>query len=195
MKTTTYGKEGKMERIKALKQIANQLKDELVICNIGFPSRELYHVKDSEKHFYMLGSMGMASSIGLGLAMAQNRKVIIFDGDGSLMMNLGSLITICNQKPSNLVLVVLDNECYGSTGNQCTYSSSTDLKNVAEGIGFLNTFQYSESEDEIDFTAILKSEGPVFVHVKVKPGNADVPVIPMEPEEIKERFMKEIEEK
>ena len=87
-----------MERIKALEQIAKQLKDELVICNIGFPSRELYHVKDSLRHFYMLGSMGMASSIGLGLAIAQEQKVIVFDGDGSLMMNLGSLITYMQPK-------------------------------------------------------------------------------------------------
>lgn len=181
-----------MERIKALKQIAKQLEDELVICNIGFPSRELYHVKDSPKHFYMLGSMGMASSIGLGLAMAQERKVIVFDGDGSLMMNLGSLITIYNQNTKNLVIVVLDNECYGSTGNQCTYASTTDLKKVVEGVGFKETFLFQNSEDEIDFTPVLDCEGPVFVHVKVSAGNANVPVIPMEPEEIKERFINEI---
>lgn len=183
-----------MERIDALKQISNQLKDELVVCNIGFPSRELYHVKDSLKHFYMMGSMGMASSIGLGLAMAQNEKVVVFDGDGSVMMNLGSLITIFNQNPQNLILVVLDNECYGSTGNQCTYASTTDLKKVAEGVGFENTFLFPESTEKIDFSPILNSEGPVFVHLKVKAGNASVPVIPMEPEEIKERFMKEIVE-
>ena len=182
-----------MERIKALEQITKQLEDELVICNIGFPSRELYHVKDSPKHFYMMGSMGMASSIGLGLAMAQKRKVIVFDGDGSLLMNLGSLVTIYNQSPENLILVVLDNECYGSTGNQCTYSSTTDLKKVAEGVGFKNTVLYQESLEEIDFTPVLGTEGPVFVHVKVKAGNASVPVIPMEPEEIKERFMCEVE--
>lgn len=178
-----------MEKIKALEQIANQLENELVICNIGFPSRELYHVKDSPTHFYMLGSMGMASSIGLGLAMAQNKKVVVFDGDGSLLMNLGSLVTIANQKPKNLILVVLDNECYGSTGSQCTYASTTDLKKVAESVGFQNTFLFRESENKIDFTQILETEGPVFVHVKVKPGNADVPIIPLEPEEIKERFM------
>ncbi|MDO5836150.1 MAG: sulfopyruvate decarboxylase subunit beta [Methanobacterium sp.] len=182
-----------MERIKALEQITKQLEDELVICNIGFPSRELYHVKDSSKHFYMLGSMGMASSIGLGLALAQKRKVIVFDGDGSLLMNLGSLVTIYNQSPENLVLVALDNECYGSTGNQCTYSSSTDLKMVAEGVGFKNTALYQESLEEIDFTPVLRMEGPIFVHVKVKAGNASVPVIPMEPEEIKERFMGEVQ--
>jgi sulfopyruvate decarboxylase subunit beta len=174
----------------AINNIAAKLKDQLVICNIGFPSRELFHVKDSSTHFYMLGSMGMASSIGLGLALAQKRKVIVFDGDGSLLMNLGSLVTIYNQAPKNLVLIVLDNECYGSTGNQCTYSITTDLKKVAEAIGFRETFFFFNIND---FESVLDADGPVFVHLKVKPGNADVPVIPLEPKEIKERFMKEVQ--
>ena len=88
-----------MERIEAIKIISEKLSNELVVCNIGFPSRELHHLKDSSTHFYMLGSMGLASSIGLGLAMSVNRKVIVFDGDGSVLMNLGSLVTIYNQNP------------------------------------------------------------------------------------------------
>lgn len=175
-----------MERIDAIKRVAEQLEDELVICNIGFPSRELYTVKESPTHFYMLGSMGMASSIGLGLALAQKRKVVALDGDGSLLMNLGSLVTIYNQDPKNFILILLDNECYGSTGSQCTYASTVNLSQIAEAVGFENIFQFKE---DLDLARVLKAEGPVFVHVKVKPGNADVPVIDMEPEEIKERFM------
>lgn len=178
-----------MERIKAIEKISAQLEDELVICNIGFPSRELYAVKDSPTHFYMLGSMGMTSSIGLGLALAQKRKVVALDGDGSLLMNLGSLVTIFSQNPENFILVVLDNECYGSTGSQCTYASNVDLSRVAEAVGFKNIFTFI---DEIDFSKVLKTTGPVFVHVKVEPGNADVPVINMEPEEIKTRFMENL---
>ena len=175
-----------MERIKAIKRIAEQLEDELVICNIGFPSRELYAVNDSVNHFYMLGSMGMASSIGLGLSMAQKRRVIALDGDGSLLMNLGSLVTIYNQDPKNFVLIVLDNECYGSTGSQCSYASNVDLSRIAEAVGFKNIYVLREN---IDLKEVLKADGPVFVHLKVEAGNADVPVIDMEPEEIKERFM------
>ncbi|MGZ7070150.1 MAG: thiamine pyrophosphate-dependent enzyme, partial [Methanobacterium sp.] len=85
-----------------------------MICNIGFPSRELYEVKDSPTHFYMLGSMGMASSIALGVALSSKRKVVAFDGDGSVLMNMGSLVTIFSQNPENMVLVVFDNQCYGS---------------------------------------------------------------------------------
>lgn len=182
-----------MKRIEALQKIIEHLTNELIVCNIGFPSRELYDIKDSSKHFYMLGSMGMASSIGLGLALSQERKVVVFDGDGSLLMNLGSLTTIINQKPDNYVLVVIDNECYGSTGNQCTYASTVDLMKVAQAVGFENCFKFSDAE--IDFESVLKAEGPVFVHVKVEAGNADVPVIDMEAEEIKTRFMNEVNKK
>ena len=178
-----------MERIEAIKTIAESLNEELVICNIGFPSRELYAVKDSPTHFYMLGSMGMASSIGLGLALSTKRKVVIFDGDGSVLMNMGSLVTIFSQDPENMILVVFDNQCYGSTGSQCTYTTKIDLHEVAKSVGFKNTFVF---EEKIEFKKVVDAEGPVFVHMKVKPGNADVPVIDMEPEEIKERFMKEI---
>lgn len=185
-----------MKRIEALQLIASQLKDELVICNIGFPSRELYDVKDSINHFYMLGSMGMASSMGLGLSLAQERKVVVLDGDGSLLMNLGSLVTIFNQNPENLVLIVLDNECYGSTGSQCTYASTVDLSHIAEAVGFKKIFSFSGGKDlkeyKIDLSKVMIVKGPVFVHVKVEPGNADVKVIDMEPEEIKERFMENI---
>lgn len=181
-----------MKRIEALKKISSQLTDELVVCNIGFPSRELHYVKDSETHFYMLGSMGLASSIGLGIAMSSKRKVVVFDGDGSILMNLGSLVTIYNQNPENLILIVLDNECYGSTGSQCTYASTVNIGDIAEAVGFKNKFFIEEVDVNFDFKEILETKGPVFVHIKVKPGNADVPVIPMEAVEIKERFMKEI---
>ncbi len=178
-----------MERIEAIKKITETLEDELVICNIGFPSRELYAVKDSTTHFYMLGSMGMASSIGLGLALSQKRKVVVFDGDGSILMNMGTLVTIFSQNPGNFILVVLDNQCYGSTGSQCTYTTDVDLHKIAKSVGFKNTFVFDEI---IDFKQVLDAKGPIFVHMKVKAGNADVPVIDMEPEEIKERFMREI---
>jgi len=178
-----------MKRIDAIQKITSVFKNELVVCNIGFPSRELYHVKDSPNHFYMLGSMGLASSIGLGLAMSTNKKVIVIDGDGSVLMNMGSMVTVYNQKPDNLIWVVLDNECYGSTGSQCTYSSSFNMGDVAKAIGFKNVYSYDIETEEIDFNEILSSEGPVFVHFKVESGNAEVPVIPMEPLEIRDRFL------
>ncbi|MDI9623500.1 MAG: sulfopyruvate decarboxylase subunit beta [Methanothermobacter sp.] len=177
-----------MERIEAIKTIIEQLDDELIICNLGFPSRELYSIKDSPRHFYMLGSMGMASSIGLGLALTQKRKVVVFEGDGSLLMNLGSLVTIYSQSPKNLILIILDNGCYATTGSQCTYALKVDLSELAKGIGFKKIFKF-EKLHEINMRPILEEDGPVIVHVKVEPGNADVPVIDLSPEEIISRFM------
>ncbi|MTK63626.1 MAG: sulfopyruvate decarboxylase subunit beta [Methanobacterium sp.] len=182
-----------MKRIEAIEKLSSSLTDELVICNIGFPSRELHHLKDSPNQFYMMGSMGLASSIGLGVAMSTTKRVVVIDGDGSVLMNMGSMVTVCNQNPKNLVWIVLDNECYGSTGSQCTYASSFQLGDLAKSIGFINVFSF-DLNSEIDFSEVLSSEGLVFVHIKVEPGNADVPVIPMEPEEIRDRFIKTIKE-
>lgn len=181
-----------MERIDTIKKISDELTNELVVCNIGFPSRELHHIKDSATHFYMLGSMGLASSIGLGIAMSTERKVVVFDGDGSILMNLGSLVTIFNQNPDNLILVVLDNECYGSTGSQCSYASTVNLGKVAKAVGFISNFFFDGDKNELKFNEVLNSCGPVFVHVKVRPGNANVPVIPLEALDIRDRFIDEI---
>lgn len=182
-----------MKRIEAIEKISSKLTNELVVCNIGFPSRELHHVKDSANQFYMMGSMGLASSIGLGVAMSTTKRVVVIDGDGSLLMNMGSMVTVYNQKPKNLIWIVLDNECYGSTGSQCTYASSFQLGDVARSIGYKNVYSF-DLKSEINLNEILSSEGPVFVHLKVEPGNAEVPVIPMEPEEIMDRFIQAIQD-
>jgi len=193
-----------MKRFDAILDIMQYIDDQIVICNIGFPSRELYEIKDRSKNFYMLGSMGLASSIGLGLAIAKdndfnnsnninennskksNEKIIVFDGDGSVLMNMGSLVTIFNQNPKNFILIVFDNGCYGSTGNQCTYAQNVDLLEVAKSIGFKNCYNY----DDIDFKDILlKNEGSIFIHYKILPGNANSPIIDLSPEYIKNRFM------
>lgn len=89
----------------------------------------------------MMGSMGLASSIGLGVAMSTTKPVVVIDGDGSVLMNMGSMVTVYNQNPKNLVWVVLDNECYGSTGSQCTYASSFQLGDVARSIGLKMYFR------------------------------------------------------
>ena len=192
-----------MERFDGIKEIMSYINDEIVVCNIGFPSRELYQIKDRAKNFYMLGSMGLASSIGLGLAISKDdeenirknnggisEKIIVFDGDGSVLMNMGSLVTIFNQNPKNLILIVLDNGCYGSTGNQCSYAQNINLLEVAKGIGFKNCYNY----EDIDFANILEEpqENSVFIHYKILPGNANSPIIDMSPDEIKNRFLKAI---
>ncbi|HSD59060.1 MAG TPA: sulfopyruvate decarboxylase subunit beta [Methanotrichaceae archaeon] len=174
-----------MKRIEAIAAIAENAGDALIVCNIGFPSRELYAARDRPENFYMLGSMGLASSIGLGLALARaDRKVIVLDGDGSVLMNLGTLATIANFAPENYLLVILDNCCYGSTGSQptCTHLG-TDLAGMAEAAGVKDVRAVADLDD-----LRLALEGMGVVIVKVDPGNAEVPIIDISPEQILDRF-------
>lgn len=179
-----------MKRIEAIEIIAKQAEEEnaLLVANIGFPSRELYSVLDRKSNFYMLGSMGLASSIGLGLALARpDKKVISIDGDGSVLMNMGSLATIANQHPDNYLLVIIDNSSYGSTGSQPTATSGkTDLTAVARGAGIKDVYTASNITE---FKKVLGMSDARVVVVRVLPGNAKVPIISLSPEEIIERFM------
>ena len=95
--------------------------DDRIISANGFISRDLFSISDTRPTFYMIGSMGLASSIGLGIALKDpGKKVFVFDGDGNILMNLGSLTTIGSLKPKNLVHVVFDNSVHESTGSQPT---------------------------------------------------------------------------
>ena len=109
-----------MIRSDVLKELQPIISDQLVVCNIGLPSQELHNLDDQPSNFYMLGTMGLSSSIGLGLALAQNAKVIAIDGDGSVLTNLCTLPTIANNPADNFILLIIDNGSYGSTGDQPT---------------------------------------------------------------------------
>ena len=111
-----------MIRHDVLKAIAPVIADHLVVCNIGLPSQELFQIDDRPSNFYMLGTMGLSSSIGLGLALAQDRKVVAIDGDGSVLTNLATFATMANNAAGNFVLLIIDNGSYGSTGDQPTYA-------------------------------------------------------------------------
>jgi sulfopyruvate decarboxylase subunit beta len=178
-----------MKRIEAIAMAGEAAEDQdaLLVSNIGFPSRELFSVMDRPENFYMLGSMGLASSIGLGLALARpKRKVMVMDGDGSVLMNLGTLATIAHHAPENYLLVILDNCSYGSTGSQptCTHLG-TDLFALAKAAGVKDVKQVDSADD---LPRALQGWGVVIV--KVEAGNAAVPIIGLSPEEIIERFMR-----
>src|SRR5689334_17997326 len=105
-----------MTRLEATKQLIARLDREPIIASLGHPAYDLFAAGDRGANFYTWGSMGLASSIGLGLAIARpDLRVFVLDGDGSLLMNLGSLATFAWTKPSNLVVVVIDNHEYGPT--------------------------------------------------------------------------------
>ena len=177
-----------MKRIEAILLAAEAAAAQgaLLVCNIGYPSRELFSVKDRPENFYMLGSMGLASSIGLGLALARpDRKVMALDGDGSVLMNLGTLASIAHHAPRNYQLVILDNCCYGSTGSQPTCTSlGTDLAAVAKAA----RIERVEQVDEAGELALALAGDCTAIVAKVEEGNAAVPIISLSPEEILERF-------
>jgi len=183
-----------MIRSEILKNIAPILRDQLVVCNIGIPSQELHAIDDLPTNFYMLGTMGLASSIGLGLALAQPKPVIAIDGDGSVLTNLGTLPTIANNVADNYILLIIDNGSYGSTGDQPTYAGKkTRLEKVAEACG-CDTVVTCKAEDTAQvLQAALDSHKMTVIVCKCESGNAKHPVITMDPVVIRDRFMKAVQ--
>ena len=157
------------------------------MCNLGFPSKELFYVKHQPSNFYMLGSMGMATSLGLGIALTSHKKVVVIDGDGSLLMNPGSLATAAHFSPGNLMILGIDNGSYGSTGDQPTLTRScVDLELMAKGLGIKSTRKVSGRKSLLD---AMKGhhENLSFIHILAVPGNKDLPAIPLNPGEIKQQ--------
>ncbi len=178
-----------MTRYEAIKTLALHVDDDIIVSNLGIPSKELYEINDSELNFYMLGSMGLASSIGLGLAMAQERHVYVIDGDGSLLMNPNVLTSIGTYEPRNLTVVAVDNAAYGSTGNQETATlNQVDLELLAKASGIGDTVKV-HTQEELKEALLRKVR---FIHVIVKPVNMKCKEIPYSAHEIKEQFMKAI---
>ena len=179
-----------LTRYEAIRTIMETIGDDLIVSNLGIPSKELYEIRDRELNFYMLGSMGLVSSIGLGLAIIQKKRVYVIDGDGSLLMNPNALISIGDYEPDNLTIIGIDNAAYGSTGNQTTCTQNqVDLELLARASG-INTTVKAHS------LHVLKEalRGKIrFIHVIVKPENAKCKEIPFSATHIKERFMKAVQ--
>jgi sulfopyruvate decarboxylase subunit beta len=180
-----------MARNDAIRVIAGRLSDQVVVSNIGVPSKELYAANDRPENFYMLGSYTQASPIGLGLASGTSRDVWVLDGDGSVL-GTGILPVIGAEQPENLTIFCLDNGTFGSTGNQPTPAyAGTDLELMAIAAGFRFT---SKAGTVAELGRIIDGlgRGPNFVHVILKPGNADVKNIPLTPVQIRDRFVNAI---
>jgi len=179
-----------MIRSEVLRDIAPILADQLVVCNIGLPSQELHLIDDQPSNFYMLGTMGLASSIGLGLALAQDKKVISIDGDGSVLTNFGTLPTIANNVANNFILLIVDNGSYGSTGDQPTYAGKkTSLTAVAKACGCDNVIECQAEETGKVLQEALDGDQMTIIVCKCESGNVKVPVITMDPVVIRDRFM------
>jgi thiamine pyrophosphate-dependent acetolactate synthase large subunit-like protein len=158
----------------------------------GFIGRAGYAARDRDESFYMIGSMGLASSIGLGVALARpERRVLVLDGDGNVLMNLGTLATIAATAPRNLLHVCFDNGVHASTGAQPTISGRVDLGEVARTAGYPTVVRIeSPAELEAALPKFFDDAGPSFLHVRIAPGPAGPPGprIPYQPAEMTARL-------
>lgn len=155
----------------AIKSILSNLKsDDIAIFTTGYISRHAFAVNDRRANFYMIGSMGLVSSVGLGIALNTRKKVFIFDGDGSILMDLGTMAMIANHKPWNLFHIVLDNGSYESTGGQPAISGRIDLFKIAKSAGYRTLFKLRSLNGlEMATSKITGAKGPVFVLLKLRP--------------------------
>lgn len=184
-----------MKRYDCLKAIAPQFGEELVVTNLGAVRHEWQALRPHPGNYH-LQNLGLTSSMALGLALAlPHRKVVAFDGDGSLLLNLGSLATIANQHPKNLIHVVFDNECYESSrGAPTATAGQADLAAIARGAGFANvTIATTVGEFEQGFLRALKTNDLAFILAKVEVGTGDVPAAALDSAENKYLFVRYIE--
>ena len=184
-----------MKRYDCLKAIAPHFGEELVVTNIGAVRHEWQALRPHPANYH-LQNLGLTSSMALGLALAlPHRKVVAFDGDGSLLLNLGSLATIANQHPRNLIHIVFDNECYESSrGAPTATAGQADLAAIARGAGFANvTTAKTLAEFEEGFLRALKSNDLYFILAKVVAGAGDVPPAALDSQENKYLFVRYIE--
>jgi sulfopyruvate decarboxylase subunit beta len=145
-----------MKRAQCIEALYPELHDKLVVTIMGACAQELYNLGHRDNFFYLEHAMGLASSIGLGLALSlPDEKVIVFDGDGSLLMNLGTLATLARYRPRNLVHIVFDNGSLLSTGGFASHTTAgiTDLAAIARGAGIEQVAAVSAFYDFLEAAA------------------------------------------
>jgi len=181
---------GAISRQEALAVAVKELGDAPVIHANGYVCRESCATEDRPQNFYMIGSMGLAAAIGLGLALVRPaRASVVFDGDGNLLMSLGTLAMVGSLAPKNFVHLVFDNEVYGSTGGQRSPSREVRLDHLARGAGYRTaTAATTPPEIAAALRSALRTSGPHFILVKVTAAEAVVPRIPHTPAAIRDRF-------
>ena len=183
-----------MTRLDATRRVVAAAGGDPIVASLGHPAYDLYAAGDRDANFYTWGSMGLASSIGLGLAMAQpSRRVIVLDGDGSLLMNLGSLATIGWVRPANLVVVVWDNGLYATTGGQDTATAhGASLEAAARAMDIAASVTVTTADDLDRALARTAAEpGPWVIVAKVEE-SAPSAKPPLDCVCIKQRFMRAI---
>jgi thiamine pyrophosphate-dependent acetolactate synthase large subunit-like protein len=150
--------------------LAGRSNDLLVACGLGSSTFDVAHAGDNPLNFYLWGAMGSAAMVGLGIALAQpQRRVAVFTGDGEMLMGLGSLATIGVKQPSNLAIIVLDNEHYGETGMQASHTrAGISLVDIALGCRFKRAVNVDKvSEIPLARDIFYSQPGPVLIRARV----------------------------
>ncbi len=167
--------------------------DTVFLATTGVTGRELYEIDDAENNLYMVGSMGCVSSLGLGLALATpQKKVVVIDGDGSLLMRMGALATNAAYGPKNLLHITLDNGIHDSTGGQDTASLNLSFVEITAACGYDQAL-YAHDLDELKKYINQWKSNPAltFIHLKIKKGTReDLSRPKIKPFEVKNRLMK-----
>jgi len=182
----------------AIRALEPAFGEALVVHANGHISRRSFNVNDRQGNFYMIGSMGLASSIGLGVALSRpDRQVIVLDGDGNVLMNLAGLVSIAARRPGNLLHICLDNGAYGSTGNQPTLARDCRLEELAAAAGYERVARVRTPEALTETaTAMLAAGGPAFLlaEIETDAGPFTAARVSHSPEEIRDRFARAIAE-
>ncbi len=185
-----------MKRFECLTALAPHIGETVVITNIGGVAIEWQHLHDNDSTFYMWHSLGLATSIAFGMALSwPDRQFLVFEGDGSLLMNLGGLATVAEKAPPNLTVVVFDNQAHESPGGYPTATAGrANLAAAALALGFPVAATVETVDDFQDsVTAALARERLSMVVAKVQTGTQNVPLPAMDARENKYRFVRWVE--
>lgn len=168
--------------------------DTVVIATTGFTGRELFASADRPNQLYMVGSMGCASSLGLGLALARpDLKVVIIDGDGAALMRMGNFATLGSYGSANLIHILLDNEAHDSTGAQVTVSANVRFADIAAACGYAASHEGNDLKLLDELFMLKDIQGPRFGHLKIRTGTLDnLPRPDVKPAAVLRRLMQHI---
>jgi thiamine pyrophosphate-dependent acetolactate synthase large subunit-like protein len=166
-----------LDRRRVVASLLAERKDAIVVGGLGASTYDIAAVGDHDRNLYLWGAMGGAVMIGLGLALAQPKlPEVVITGDGEMLMGIGSLATVGLQKPGNLTIIVLDNECYGETGGQASHTAAAaDLVGVARACGIAEARAMTTMAEIESFSPLLQdlSAGPRFASVKIDAANLE----------------------
>ena len=180
-----------LNRREVVQSLFSNRGDMLVVTGLGQACYDAYAAGDDPRTFYLWGAMGGAVPMGLGMAIARpNQRVMVLTGDGELLMGLGSLAVVGAEKPTNLAVVVLDNERYGETGQQVTHTArGTDLAGMAKAAGFRETLVVDGDQGMAEAMRMAReAEGPVLVVIKVSADPVPMALPPKDGAYLKNRF-------